>query len=169
MENPITSKVGQMMTSPVKTVKPEVSLVEAAKMMIEGRVGALVVEMGPQEWGMITEKDIVKAVMNGGSVVDSSKVADFMTKKIVSVEPELPLVEASVLMRKEGVRRLPVVSGGQMVGIVTETDLSMSLRGSAIEEMEQKLAELKAVEQGAVERAKKELQSELESLQTNRH
>jgi CBS domain-containing protein len=112
--------VSEIMTPDVLTLDPATSLVEAARRMNERRVGAVVVTEGDRLVGIVTERDVLRAVATG--VVDGP-VADAMTRSPETVAPDESAGQAAALMIHGGFRHLPVVDGGDVVGMVSIRDL----------------------------------------------
>ena len=114
-----------IMNTEVKTVERETSLVDAARMLRDGRVSSLVVERREEHdaFGIITRKDVVEVLSSLDTEGIPVLVEDVMTKPAITVAPELALVDCIQLMRMVGVRRLPVVDGSGLVGILSNTDV----------------------------------------------
>ena len=112
--------VSEIMTADVLGLDPATSLVEAARRMNERRVGAVVVTEGNRLVGIVTERDILRAVATGG--VDGP-VAVAMTHSPETIGPDESAGQAAALMIHGGFRHLPVVDGGDVVGMVSIRDL----------------------------------------------
>ena len=95
-----------------------ITLKEAAKMMSDKNVGSLVVTDKEKIVGIITEKDILKNINRL-----SEKVADVMSKNVVTIDKNDSIENAAELMAENKVKRLPVVYKGELVGIVSSTDI----------------------------------------------
>lgn len=117
--------VGDLMRSNVNTVAEATPLSEAAKLMYDQRVSSLVVnqEDDRDALGILTRKDIVEALSSDLPGSDTLLVKDVMTKPAIVVPPELAVAHCVRLMRMAGVRRVPVVKNGQLVGILSNSDL----------------------------------------------
>lgn len=89
--------------------------------MVERGVGAVVVLEGERLAGILTERDILKAVGRGDE--ETSSVGDWMTRHPDTIEPSDSTDHAAVLMIHGGFRHLPVVEGGAVVGILSIRDL----------------------------------------------
>jgi isocitrate dehydrogenase len=105
--------------------EPGDSLRAAGRRMIEGRVRCLLVRGQPGDLpGILTSKDIVNLL--GSQPVDALDdlvVADVMTRPAICVPAEVNLHDCLNLMRMAGVRRLPVLEQGNVVGILSNTDV----------------------------------------------
>jgi predicted transcriptional regulator len=112
--------VGDVMTRNLLTVQQELGLVEAAAAMTSRRVGAALVVSEGRLTGILTERDVLRAVASGevGGIV-----ADWMTRGPETVDADETTQQAGVVMIHGGFRHLPVVDGGVPVGIVSIRDL----------------------------------------------
>jgi CBS domain-containing protein len=115
--------VRDIMTRPVITADAELDILSAAKKMSSANVGSLIIVSGDKPTGILTERDLVKKVLAQGTDPRSLKVAEIMSYPVVSIEPDASLREAAALMLRSGVKRLPVIFQGKLVGIITDTDL----------------------------------------------
>ena len=112
------------MTTPVKTITPEKTIREAAKIMAKQRVGALVVVNENNEpLGIITERDILDKVVAKSINPDEVLVKKIMSKKLYTLSPKAPIIEATKLMKKHGCRRVLIVEDNKIKGILTSRDL----------------------------------------------
>jgi CBS domain-containing protein len=112
------------MSSPVQTVTVECSAVEAAQQMRADGVGALVVldETGAID-GIVTQSDII-GLLAAEADMATTTVAALMSSPVVTIGSDDRILAAAELMKAHSVRRLPVVDDGELVGIVTTTDLT---------------------------------------------
>jgi CBS domain-containing protein len=115
--------VRDIMTRPVITAYAELDILSAAKKMGSANVGSLIIVSDKKPTGILTERDLVKKVLAQGTDPRSLKVAEIMSSPLVSIEPDASLREAASLMLRSGVKRLPVIIQGKLVGIITDTDL----------------------------------------------
>ena len=112
--------VGEIMTPDVLGLEPATSLVDAARRMHERRVGAVVVQDGERLVGIVTERDILRAVATGAI---GGSVADVMTHGPDTIGPDESAGQAAALMIHGGFRHLPVVDGNAVVGVLSIRDL----------------------------------------------
>lgn len=107
----------------VVTVQPHRSLAEAAQQLVDRHIGALVVADAERAViGIISERDIVRAVVSqGGSALDNP-VSRHMTTKVVTCTPEADLDEVMETMTEGRFRHVPVVEDGRLVGIISIGD-----------------------------------------------
>lgn len=115
-------QVVDLMTARVVTAMPGTELKHAAELMVKHRVSGLpIVDSIGTLVGMITEADFLRMEVEGA---DGAHVSDLMSSPVLTVTPELPLVEAARLMLSEDVNRMPVVTAdGAMVGIISRFDV----------------------------------------------
>lgn len=118
-----------VMQTDVKTIRKDATLSEAAKEMMNGGVSSLVVE--PEgDWdafGIITRKDIVEAFIDDPSGKQSHSVEDVMSKPAITVNAALSVRNCHFLMRTVSIRRLPVLDGNKLVGIISNSDIFQKL------------------------------------------
>jgi CBS domain-containing protein len=116
--------VKEIMTTDVKTIRPEDNIKRLAEMMVKNKIGSLVVVEGSGEVvGIATERDIIEDIILLGKSPEEVKVRDVMTKDIITVQPDNSLEEAAEVMVNHKIKKLPVIDKGRLVGIVTATDL----------------------------------------------
>ena len=109
------------MTRDLLTISAGASLGEAAALMSERGVGAVVVLEGEAIGAILTERDVMKAVGSGRD--GGAAVSEWMTRHPETIEPTDTTDHAASLMIHGGYRHLPVVEGGRVVGIVSIRDL----------------------------------------------
>jgi len=115
--------VGEVMTKTPIIAKPDMSIQEAARIMKTEHVGSLVVVEDDAPIGIVTERDLVDKVVAAGRTPSKVRIKDVMTTPLVTVGPKESVAEAATKMSKLGMRRLPVVSKGHLIGILTENDI----------------------------------------------
>jgi CBS domain-containing protein len=103
------------------TVAPGVRLEDVAKRMVSRDVGAALVTEGERLMGIVTERDVLRAVARG--IDEGTLVADLMTPEPETMEPDESIQHAATLMIHGGFRHLPIVEGGEIVGILSIRDL----------------------------------------------
>ncbi len=122
-------KIKDIALKEVKCASPDNSMQEIASMMRDYGVGAIPICEGDKLVGMITDRDIVITCLATGNDVKACKASDFMTKSPRSVSPDQDVADAADIMAEEQVRRLPVVKGDKLVGIISLGDISRSAGG----------------------------------------
>lgn len=115
-------QVSEVMTRANITETAAATLRDAAGRMWKQQTGSLVVMNEAELLGIITERDIMKAVARGDDL-DSTPVSALMTRTLVTVAPDTSVAEAAQHMSTRWIRHLPVVSDGQLVGMVSQRDL----------------------------------------------
>ena len=114
--------VANRMSRDLLTIEPGAGLAEAARRMVERGVGAALVLDGERLVGIVTERDVLRAVGRGHDPA-ACLVADWMTHHPETIDPADTTEHAAVLMLHSGFRHLPVVEGGAVVGILSIRDL----------------------------------------------
>jgi CBS domain-containing protein len=121
----VSELIGQK-GSGAATIGPQASVLEAARMMNERRIGSLVVVDGEGcVIGIITERDIMTRVVAPERQPSRTRVEDVMTPEPITCAPETPLEELRCLMRERRVRHIPVLQGGRLSGMVSIGDLNV--------------------------------------------
>ncbi|MDA0169156.1 CBS domain-containing protein [Solirubrobacter taibaiensis] len=116
--------IGEVMTEAVVTASPDASVHEVAGLMREHNVGSVVLVSGDgRPVGFITDRDIVLSVV-AQARPHTERAAEHASSPVIRAEPDMEVEEATQRMVRHGVRRLVVVSGGSVVGVVTLDDLS---------------------------------------------
>jgi CBS domain-containing protein len=124
------SVVAEHMSRDLLTVSPGDRLGEAAKRMVARGVGAVLVLAGERLEGILTERDLMRAVAGGYS--DEATVADWMTRHPETIDAADSTDHAASLMIHGGFRHLPVVEEGHVAGIISIRDLMrVALQDSA--------------------------------------
>jgi CBS domain-containing protein len=113
--------VSNHMATDLLTVEPDARLAEAARRMAHRGVGAVLVLEGERLAGILTERDLLKAVAAG--FTEEARVSEWMTRQPETVEPDETTDQAASLMIHGGFRHLPVVEGGRAIGILSIRDL----------------------------------------------
>lgn len=102
-------------------VEPGLPLTEVAQRMVSRDVGAVLVLEDDRLVGILTERDVLRAV--AGGIGEDTVVADWMTRDPETMEPDEPIRQAAVLMIHGGFRHLPIVEGQRVVGMLSIRDL----------------------------------------------
>jgi CBS domain-containing protein len=103
------------------TVGPRASLTEVAQRMVSRDVGAVMVVDEERLVGILTERDVLRAV--AGGIDESTLVSDWMTRDPDTLEPDETTRQAAVLMIHGGFRHLPIMDGNEIVGMLSIRDL----------------------------------------------
>jgi CBS domain-containing protein len=121
-------RISDVMTEAAVTDRPGDSLEQAARKMWQQQTGSLLVLEGNDLLGIVTERDVLKAVATGMAL--DTPISDVMSKDLITVGPGTSLREAAGIMTEKWIRHLPVLDGGKLVGIVSQRDLSGVLAGA---------------------------------------
>ena len=124
LTSPDTVKASSVMRAPHKIQSTD-SVLKAAEFMVENKIMHLPVFDKDKTIGVVREDDLVEYALE---VVGNEPVRRHMTTKILTMSPETPLSKASVMMRKNGIDRIPVMEGKRVVGIVSTTDVMNALK-----------------------------------------
>lgn len=122
-------RVSEIMTNAAVIDTSDDTLVDAAVKMWKQQTGSLLVVEEDSLVGIITERDILKAVANGVRL-DETRISEVMTKDVVTVGPGTSLREAAKMMADRWIRHLPVLDGGKLVGVLSQRDLAGVLAGA---------------------------------------
>jgi len=114
--------VADVMTRDVLTASASDALAKASTMMIERKVGSVVVTDGVAPVGILTERDLVRAAAAGADL-STAKVSDWMSPKADTVAPGDDVQNAFDSLTAHGYRHFPVVDDGQLVGVVSMRDM----------------------------------------------
>jgi CBS domain-containing protein len=120
--------IGEMCTKPVVTISPKVSVQEAARLMRRKNVGALVMVGSSRPEGILTDRDIVTAVVAQGRDPMTTTVGEVMRRDLTVIREDRGVFDAIALLSDKGLRRLPVVNAaGKLTGIIALDDLLVLL------------------------------------------
>jgi CBS domain-containing protein len=114
--------VGHVMNREVVSIDSDASVKAAASKMAEHRVGCLIVTEKGRPVGMITETDMLSRVLAPARNAESTKVRTVMSEPLICGTPDMDFIEATKLMINRAIKKLPIVQGEQLVGILTITD-----------------------------------------------
>lgn len=117
-------RVRDIMSSPVETIQSDTPLSEAARQMRSEDIHALLVTTSPPS--IITSSDIMQAVAQENDTTEMT-VSDLMTESVETVPPTLRAGEAAAMMTTFGISHLPVLDGGDYVGIISLADVTEEL------------------------------------------
>jgi CBS domain-containing protein len=133
------TSIKEVMTSEVKACEPRTTVAEAAKVMAKEDVGPVPVVEEGRLTGIVTDRDIVIRVVAEGRDPNSTTVGEIASRDLVTVSPDDDLDMALKQLAQNQVRRIPVVEGGRLVGIVAQADIarlgSDSKTGEVVEEI----------------------------------
>jgi len=121
-------KVGEVMINNVIALHKDVSTHEAVELMNKNRIGCLVVVNNDGVVGILTERDLLERVLEKCKNPKETKVSEIMTKQVIVGKPDMQLAEATELMFEKKVKKLPIVEGNRLVGLITLTDVARVAR-----------------------------------------
>ncbi|MEW6087977.1 MAG: CBS domain-containing protein [bacterium] len=111
---------GDIMSSPVISVSPDISVYELKKMMLRFNHTGFPVEEDGKLAGMIIRQDIEKLISHK---MEDEKIRNYMSTNVVTISRDTPIAEINRLLVESNIGRLPVIENGKLAGIVTRTDL----------------------------------------------
>lgn len=110
----------------VATVKREATVLDAARLMNERRIGAVVVTEGEKVVGIFTERDILNRVVASQLPPAETKVGTVMTSPMACCRRDTPLAQCKNVMTDQRIRHLPVVEDGHLFGMISSGDILAS-------------------------------------------
>ena len=120
--------VKEVMAVGAITIHPTGTVAEAADLMHRENVGMLVVGDGMAIQGVVTDRDLLVGCIGDYHQPKACQVGRHMSKPVTTTEAETDALEAARLMRRHRIRRLPVLEDGQLVGVVSFTDIARSVQ-----------------------------------------
>jgi len=137
----MAKSVREAMTASVSSVSPSQSLADAAEVMKGQDVGSVpVVEEGRLS-GIVTDRDIVTRAVAERRNPQAVKVEEIASHDLVTVESEQDLDDALALMARHKVRRLPVLEGGRLVGMLAQADIALGAKEEKVGEMVEQISQ----------------------------
>ncbi len=115
--------VRDVMAKNVKTVKTDDTVHAAVQKMNKFDIGSVIVTASGRPVGIITETNILRRIV--GPRMDPAAVwaKDIMTSPLITIDPNIDLTEAAKIMAKNNIKRLPVMDGDKLVGLLSSTDI----------------------------------------------
>src|SRR5208283_952208 len=114
--------VKEIMTKKIISLPTSKKTIDALELMVKKDVGSVIILQRGKLYGIITERDIVRRITKDFEYLNR-RLRETATKPVVTVPPDAPVLVAFALLLKRKIRRLPVMEGGKLLGIVTERDL----------------------------------------------
>ena len=116
--------VRDIMTVNVKTAHPDAAVIEVIRKMTKFDMGSVVIiDSAKRPVGIITERDILRKVVEPRLPVDIVTALEVMSHPLVSISPDASVEQCAKLMGDKRIKKLPVVEGNKLLGIVTSMDL----------------------------------------------
>jgi CBS domain-containing protein len=134
-------KITEVMSSNPCAIEANQPVAYAAKMMKDEDVGLAPIVEGDRLVGTLTDRDIVTRVVAEGKDPQSVSVREVASTDLVTIDPEQDLDEALSLMASHQVRRLPVVEGGRLVGVVAQADVAREGKDKKTGELVEEISE----------------------------
>jgi CBS domain-containing protein len=135
------STAREIMTPGAECARSDETVTEAARKMRDLGVGALpICGEDNRLAGMITDRDIVLNCVAEGMDTTSVKVSDYAGEEVVTIGADDSLDEALATMTKAGVRRLPVIDGHDLVGMVSQADIARNLPDDKVGDLVQAIS-----------------------------
>ena len=113
----------------VFAVEPETRVIEAAQMMADHNIGALLVMRGEEVLGIVSERDYVRRIAASERPPHETTCEQIMTRTVTVVGPHTSNEECMALMTEGRLRHLPVVEGGRVIGVISIGDLVKDIIG----------------------------------------
>ena len=129
MTGPQPHTVEEIMTSPVITVSPSMPAEEALHLMRERRIHSVIVEPDRPggAYGIMTQRDLLRKIVAADRPLLNVTVSDLMSSPLITVSPDTPIKQCSIIMLDANIRRAVVMQSGKLVGIVSDTDIFQSV------------------------------------------
>jgi len=118
------TSIKEVMTRDVRACEPNATVADAAKVMAQEDVGPVPIVEDGRLIGIVTDRDIVVRVVAEGRDPNATTVSEIASTELVTVSPDDDLDDALKLLAERQVRRLPVVEGDRLVGIVAQADIA---------------------------------------------
>ena len=131
--------IKNIMRTKVITTDPNTSLYRISQILSNNKIGSVIIVDKKRPVGIVTERDIVLAVAHKKNL-EKTKFKDLKKKPLVSVSPSDDLLAVTRKMVKHGFKRLPVVDGGRLIGVVSEKEVLLTAP-ELIEVLSEKLKE----------------------------
>ncbi len=135
------TNVRDLMTPGPTTCERSTTIVEVARAMASEDVGPIPIVEGERLVGIVTDRDIAVRVVAEGRDPSTVTAGDVASSDLVTVQPDTELEEAERLMADSQVRRLPVVEGDRLVGILAQADVARALEEERTGEVVQQISE----------------------------
>jgi CBS domain-containing protein len=122
----MSQRLRKVMVANVITAKPDDSVGQVAKLMNEHEIGCVIIVDDGKPVGVVTERDMIKRAICRSKGSEKEKVAEIMSEPLIEASPEMLAGDAAKLMLERNIKKLPIVENGQLLGLVTLTDLIRS-------------------------------------------
>lgn len=123
-----TLKVHEAMATNPITLGLNASVSEAAQLIRDNKIGSVIIVEKEKVLGIATERDLIRRVLAENKDPKTLKISEVMTSPVISISLKEDVVDAAQLMRINGIRRLAVMEGNRLVGIITTNDLAKNMK-----------------------------------------
>jgi CBS domain-containing protein len=133
-------QIREVMTENPTTCEPSSTIVDCAKVMAKEDVGPIPIVEGNRVVGLVTDRDIVVRAVAEGRDVKQTTVGDIASTNLITVSADDDFSRALELMAQHQVRRLPVVEGDRLVGIIAQADVARAAEEEQTGEVVQQIS-----------------------------
>jgi len=112
------------MVEKVVSIRADATVKEAVNLMNQHEIGCLIVADKGEAVGIITERDVLKRVVSKSRDPELTKVSEIMSKPLIVGGPDMYVEDAAKLMFKRNIKKLPVRKNGQLIGLITLSDIA---------------------------------------------
>ena len=124
---PLSLQVKDVMVTNLITIDASASVKQAAELMDKHDIGCLIIINYGNPVGIITERDLMRRVLLKKRDLDKTEVGNIMSAPLITAQPQTDIRDAVRLMNERRIKKLPVMDNGQLVGLVSLTDIMRSL------------------------------------------
>ena len=121
-------EISDIMIQKVITIDTNASVASAARLMNRHEIGCLIAVKKGQAIGILTERDLLKKVVEKAKSPVKMKVQEIMSKRLIVGTPNMEVPDAVRLMLQRRIKKLPIVVDGKIIGLVTLTDIAKTTR-----------------------------------------
>lgn len=122
------------------TLTADVSVRQAAKLMAERHIGAVLITADGRLEGIFTERDVLNKIVAPGRDPEAVKLGEVMTRNPDTVSPDASALDTLIRMQTKGYRHVPVVDDGELIGIVSVRDLFNAVKRELEEDIQEREA-----------------------------
>ncbi len=119
--------VRDIMSKDVRVVRPDTSVKEVVATMNKFNIGSIIVVQGDRPVGIITERDILRRLVEPCLAPETLTARQIMTSPVLTVNETASIEETARLMAKKKIKKLPVMNNGKLAGIITFTDIAFKV------------------------------------------
>lgn len=117
-------KASDVMVKEVVIIDENSTVKEAVDKMNRADIGSIIVARNGEPTGIITERDLLKRIIAEGKNADNTKAKEIMSSPLTCILPDANLEEVAHVMFKKKIKKLPVIDGKRMVGLLSLTDIA---------------------------------------------